>query len=296
VTLAQLIPLAVSISMGLIVFALALHASWHDVTSLLRRPSLLARSLLAMIVVMPLLAAGVAAAFGLHHAIEVALILLAVSPVPPILPGKELKAGGRASYAIGLLATSALLTIATAPLSVILLGKLFGRTVHVTMGDIWPAVAMSVLAPLALGLIVKRVAPSFSMRAAKPLSGAATVLLVVACLPILVQSRHALAAQLGDGTLIAVTLFVIAGVFVGHVLGGPDPHDRTVLALSTASRHPGVAMAVAHAAAPEDHGVPGAVLFAFLVGTIATIPYVKWRQRVELASASAAGTPREGRT
>ena len=53
-----------------------------------------------------------------------------------------------------------------------------------------------------------------------------------------------------------------------------------MLALSTASRHPGMAMAIAHAVAPADKTVPAAILLAFLVATLATIPYVKRRTRL----------------
>src|SRR5262245_25592897 len=105
-SLAQLIPLALQVSIGLIVFSLALQAQPGDLVSLWRRPGLLFRSLLSMVVVMPLLAAGIALAFKLKPAVEAALILLSVAPVPPILPGKQVKAGGSLSYALGLLATS----------------------------------------------------------------------------------------------------------------------------------------------------------------------------------------------
>src|SRR5262252_7085921 len=114
-SLAQLIPLALEISIGLIVLAIGLRATPGDLTYVLRKPSLLLRSVLAMNVLMPLVAAGIAAAFHLRPAVEAALILLAVSPVPPILPGKEQKAGGNVSYAVGLLAVSAVLAIGSAP-------------------------------------------------------------------------------------------------------------------------------------------------------------------------------------
>jgi bile acid:Na+ symporter, BASS family len=89
----------------------------------------------------------------------------------------------------------------------------------------------------------------------------------------------ALVAQIGDFTLLAIVVFVVAGLAVGHWLGGPHPDDRTVLALSTATRHPGVAVAIAQVNAPDDHSIAAAVLLAFLVGTIVSVPYVKWRAR-----------------
>ena len=51
-----------------------------------------------------IVAVALAVAFDFTPVVEVALLALAISPVPPLLPGKEFKAGGRASYTIGLLA------------------------------------------------------------------------------------------------------------------------------------------------------------------------------------------------
>src|SRR5262245_16160574 len=126
-SLAQLIPLVLQISIALIVFCVALQATQGDITYLLRRPSLLVRSLLAMNVVMPILAALIAGLFHLRPGLEVALILLAVSPVPPILPRKEAAAGGNVSYGIGLLAVSAVVAVVSVPLSVTVIGRLFGH-------------------------------------------------------------------------------------------------------------------------------------------------------------------------
>ena len=57
-TLAQLVPVLLQVSIGLIVFAVGLQSTPGDLTYLLRRRSLLARSVLSMNVVMPLIAAG----------------------------------------------------------------------------------------------------------------------------------------------------------------------------------------------------------------------------------------------
>jgi BASS family bile acid:Na+ symporter len=92
-------------------------------------------------------------------------------------------------------------------------------------------------------------------------------------------------AQIGNFTLVAIAVIVLVGLLVGHLLGGPDPRDRTALALSTASRHPGVAAGVAMAVMPDDRSVLAAVLFAFLVAVIVTTFYGKWRKRLNAESA-----------
>src|SRR5215510_14521258 len=108
--LADLILLTIKVSIVLTVFALALKATPQDALYLFRRPRQLMRSVLSMNVVMPVFAAVFIRAFDfLHPAVKIALVALSVSPVPPILPRKELKAGAKASYTIGLLVGAALL-------------------------------------------------------------------------------------------------------------------------------------------------------------------------------------------
>jgi len=99
-TLHMMILFALKASIILSVFAIGLESLPGDAAYLLRRPGKLARSLLAMDVVMPLLAASIVAAFDLNAAVEVALVALAVSPAPPVLPKKQIKAKGEPSYAI----------------------------------------------------------------------------------------------------------------------------------------------------------------------------------------------------
>jgi len=76
---------------------------------------------------------------------------------------------------------------------------------------------------------------------------------------------------------------VAIGLIVGHLLGGPDPRDCVVLALATASRHPGVALAIAAANFPQEKRVLGAILLYLLISLVVSVAYLAWRRR-ELAS------------
>ena len=288
-SLAQLIPIVLAISIGLIVFCLALRTQPGDLSSLLRNPSLLVRSVLAMNVIMPVLAAGIATLSRLPAEVRVALILLAVSPVPPVLPGKQGKAGGNVSYAIGLLVVAAVVSIVTVPLTVSLIGRFFGRDVDVPATAIAMTVGKTVLLPLLAGAIVRRLAPALSARIAKPLSLFGTILLVVALIPVLIASWPAVSRILQGASVVAIVVFTAAGLLVGHLLGGPDPDDRTVLGLASATRHPGVAMTIAGAitSAENQPAVTATILLAVLVGIVVTIPYVKLRRRTHVIGASA---------
>ncbi len=277
--LATLILLALKTSILLTVFGLALEATMDDALYLFRRPSKLVRSLLSMNVIMPLFAAALVAVFNLVQAVEIALITLAVSPVPPILPKKQVKAGGRGSYAIGLLVAAAVLAIVFVPLTIDLLGRVFDRPVQISVATIAKLVLTTVLLPLAAGIAVHHFAPAFAERIAKPLSLVAAVMLIGGALPVVFTAWPAITSLIGNGTILAIEAFVVVGLAAGHLLGGPAPEDRTVLAFSTASRHPGIALAIASANAPGQKLVLAAVLLYLIVNAAVSIPYKKWQQR-----------------
>ena len=67
-------------------------------------------------------------------------------------------------------------------------------------------------------------------------------------------------------------------------LGGPVPENRTSLAIATSSRHPGVALLLARANFPAEKLVVAAVLLYLLVNAVLAIPYLLWikRRRTQL--------------
>jgi BASS family bile acid:Na+ symporter len=141
-------------------------------------------------------------------------------------------------------------------------------------------VAVSVIAPLAAGMFVRYVAPEFTERIVKPVSMFANLLLVVAALIVLFNISGAIWGMIGHGVLVVLALFTLVGIAIGHFLGGPDPDDRTVLALATGIRHPGLAMAIASVNFPDQKAAVLAVVVCHvLVGLILSIPYLIWRKR-----------------
>jgi BASS family bile acid:Na+ symporter len=284
-TLAQAIPLAINVSLFALVMSLGLKASVDDLLFLWRRPGLLVRTILSMNVIMPLLAIGAALVLDLPRPVEIALVALAFSPVPPILPGKQVKAGGTESYAIGLLASMSLLAIVIVPASVEIAGAIFGGDIHMPLGRVVGIVAVSVILPLVIGIAVRRFLPDLAERVARPVSLLATLLLVVACIPVLVVTGRQIWDLTGHGVVIALVLFTLVGLLVGHLLGGPDPDDRTDLALATSTRHPGVAIAIAAYNFPEEKAVLAVVVFHLVFGAIAALPYVRWRKRAHALGA-----------
>jgi BASS family bile acid:Na+ symporter len=274
-----LILLAVKASLALMVLGIGLQATPRDATYLVRHPALFGRSLLAMNILMPLLALSIGVTFTLHPAVSLALVALTLSPVPPFLPNKAMKAGGDGSYMVGLFAATSVAAIVVVPLSMWILGAVFGTPLLMRPAAITKLVGASVLAPLGIGIGLRAVAPSAAARAAKPVTLIAIVVLIAALIPVLIKAWPAMRSLIGNGTLAAIVGMTLAGLGVGHLLGGPDPDDRTVLALATAARHPAVAIAILSANFPDEKLVPAAVVLALIVGAIASVPYTVWSKR-----------------
>ena len=279
----------------LLVATLGLQADRADATALLRQPKRLLRSLASMLVIMPIVAAALAHAFELERAVEIALVALALSPVPPFLPPRNIKAGGEASYAIGLLVATSLVSIVYVPLALALFELFVDVQLDLPVWRVIVPVGWSVFLPLLAGLLVKRLAPDVAARVAGPVGRLASLLLLVGLIPLLVTQLPKAIPLVGNGTLAVMLAFCLIGLAVGHLLGGPAASDRMTLALSTAARHPGVAMAIVKANFPGQTLVFPVVLLYIVLSTIVTLPYIRWVTRQTTSSPAPTGPSRRTR-
>ncbi len=275
----QLMMLAINASMFLIVFKLGVDTTFAGVTYLFRRPTLLLRSILAMNVVMPVLVILACLAFRPSQTIAVALIGLAISPVPPFLPNQQLGAGGPSRYVFGLLVATALASIVLVPLSIAIIDHAFGRDAEIPASKVAAIMLMTVLAPLVAGVATRRFAPAFAERIERPVSIVGNLLLIAAVIPLLIVVTPLFWPLIGSGVIAALVAFTLIGVAVGHAFGGPDADRRAVLALATGSRHPGIALAIASINFPARTDVIAVVIYHLLIGALVALPYVIWRKR-----------------
>ena len=279
-TAQQIVMLVLQVSILLTVFGFGLETTLHDLQYLVRRPALLARSLLAMFVIMPIVAVILVRAFALRPSFEIALLALAISPVPPLLPGKEGKAAGHAAYGLALMAVVSILAIVVVPLWVQLLGRYFDRQLQMPPAAIAKVVVVMTILPLITGVMVRTLLPGVATRLEKPARLVSTVLLVAGALALVIAAMPVIWSVTEPGILVAVTVFVLIGLSVGHWLGGPQPEDATVLALSTASRHPAIALAVAKLNFPDEPHLGATILLYLILLAVLTVPYVRRQRRL----------------
>jgi BASS family bile acid:Na+ symporter len=231
-----------------------------------------------MNVVMPLFTTSMTAVFHLHPVVETTLIALAVSPIPPLLPKRVLKVGGDKSYTIGLLVAASLFAIFFVPLVVDLLGIAFGGPAKISHSMVMLIVGITMLEPLVAGMLARLISLSFAERVTKPISRVASVL-IIDVVPIFLISMPTVMSMIGNGTLVGIVAFILMGLSVGHLPGGPKLENRTVLALMTSSRHPGIAVAIANTIYPEKNFVIATVLLYLLLNMLISFPYLIWSKR-----------------
>jgi BASS family bile acid:Na+ symporter len=288
VELLQLSMLAIKVSVLTLVFALGLNATTAEATYAFRHPRRLLRGFLALAVVVPVVAAAFALVADLPRPVAIAIVAMSISPVPPILPMAQLKGGARPEYAYGVLVAAALLSVIVVPVAVIVLGALFGMDARFPPAAIAKIVGLSVLAPVALGIAVRHFWADGAERLGPWLRKAATVVLAVALLPILARAWPAMRGLMSTGMSMAVVLAVVViAIATGHLLGGPNREDRVALAIASAMRHPGVALALARTNAPDEPLVPAAVLTYFLTALVLTSAYSAVRKRLTAGEAAA---------
>ena len=276
---AQVLGLIVQGSIVLTMLGLGFSTTWQDATYLFRRPALLGRAVLSMSVVMPLVAAGLAAIFSYPFEVEVALVALAVSPVPPLLHRRQLKVGGRREYVVGLLFAMSVLAIILVPLTVVILDRFFGATALLAPAAVAKIVLTTILLPLAAGMTIRRWLPA-AEKVSRPIMNVAFILLLGAALVLLYVVWPTTQSYIGHGEVLVLAALAAIGVAVGHLLGGPLAGDRTTLALATATRHPAVALAVATSGALTDKKPELAIILLYVVvAALVTMPYQVWRGR-----------------
>lgn len=223
-TLALALKLMIVLSVILMLFAISLRARASDLGYLFTHWRLGLGALVAMFVIAPAVAIVISYVFDLNPAVEIALVTIALSPIPPILPNKQVKAGGRACYVTGLLFGATIVAIFAAPLGVHLASRIFGFEGEIGFMAVAIPLIVTILLPLILGVAV---APLLKEGPLSKLSAIASkagvVLLVVAAVGLLIMIFPRMLEVIGHGTLLALAVMAIVGLIAGYLFGGSDP-------------------------------------------------------------------------
>ena len=278
----ETLTLLLKLSVGVLILAIGMGATFADLGYLWRRPRLLLRSLLAMYVLVPLAAFLLVAFLPLSPGLKAALLVFAVSAGAPLLP-RKLGAFGSEAYVFSLLVISSALAIVMVPAWVGLLGRHFDVAAQIAPSTVAVALGKAFLLPLALGMALRAIFPRLGVRLSERLIAGAGVVLGVCALLLLATHAELLTSIRWQGMATLVTLLLLA-LAIGHALGGPSPDDRTALAVACATRHLGIALLVA-ASFPGPRTT--VVVAAYVLASAAvTLPYLKWRRKASATTSA----------
>jgi BASS family bile acid:Na+ symporter len=284
-----LVPLMFAGSLTGLLVAVGLDADLDDLFYFFRHPWWLAKAVVAVNLVAPLTAMAVVALVPVSPAVRAGILLMAVSPVPPFIPGRRAQGREHRAYAYGLYVALSLLSTVLVPLTVLALSAFYGRKLDFNPASVAGHVAMAVLPPLAIGLLVRRVAPVFAHHARGVISLISGLVLLASVAAVLARLWPDMIALFGNGAVAAMAVLAAVTLAAGHMLGGPDPRDRPALALTSASRHPDLALTIA-ATNTTDPRVTAAILLVMIVGLVLSIPYELWLRRRPARPALAASS------
>jgi len=249
-----------------------------QLTSLWRRPALLIRSLLAVLVLVPGVVLLLLWLLDLPRAVATGLAVLAATPGAPLTTMRSQMAGGSTPYSASLQLTLALLAVLTTPLTLAIFHAMFVlETSGLASLEVARQVAIVQFLPVSIGLLVRRLVPGLAGIAAKPLTVLAKVLFGLLIAAILVPGIRMI---LHFGALPALAIVIMVGVSLalGHLLGDPIPDERAALAIATIARNVGLALFITALNRAEQAVLP-TLLSYMILGAIVAVPYSTWSKR-----------------
>ncbi len=125
----------------------------------LRSPSLLFRGLISVLVIVPLIGFATTSALNLTLPEQVGVVLMAIAPGAPLALRRALASGGDAGFAPTLQITIAVLAVPAVPLWVLIGNWILGTHGMIDASAVARQVFLAQLLPLAMGSVVKRLAP-----------------------------------------------------------------------------------------------------------------------------------------
>jgi bile acid:Na+ symporter, BASS family len=281
----ELVPIVAQAALALIIASIGLQARARDVLAAMRNTNLVLKGLVAVNIIVPIVAIIICSILPINSSVRIGIVIMAVSPMAPLVQMKMWKGGLDTSHAIGLYVALILSAILFVPATIALLSALYPGEASISVAAVAKMVAITTLLPVAVGLAISHWAPNLARRAAPVVLIIGFIAVGLLAVLILYKEGGAILRLLGDGTLFAIAVTVAAGLAAGHWLGRPNPANSDALAMAAGTRHPGIAALIVHANF-TDPRVMSTVLLFLLTGIIMTLAYLVWQLRRQRAAAN----------
>lgn len=273
-------PSAIVIFTGFVVFAqmygLGTRQTPGTFRHLLANWSLLFRSFVSILLVVPLVTATLIAFLPLPVYVATGLAILASSPGAPLTTRRSEAAGADFEFVSALQLFVALLAVLYTPLALAAFASIHEIEIEpVAHGSVALQVGMVTLLPASLGWLSALLVPRLRNRHNRivaVLSKGLYLLFLLALLLALVfvpDLRNSMA--IGWSAAGAIVLICVIALVSGFVLGGPDRKRRSGLAVATIARNIGLALFIAELSESTYAAIPTILLFA-VTGVCIALP------------------------
>jgi BASS family bile acid:Na+ symporter len=237
--------------------AIGLKVTTSELISALQDRSLMIRSLVVNIVIVPILGLLLVKIVPMSQDAKVGILLLAAAPGGLNAIQFTSKTKNALCYAASLLFILTLLSVLLAP---VIAGLMLPVDTSFTLpyGRVIRFLLLYLLLPLLAGLGVHRVSKRVAETLSKPTALIGTVLFVVVVILMLAQRKQAMAAM-SKTELAAIIGFIILTMIIGWLFGGPSMETRRILATTTSMRNAALCFVIA------TNGFPGTDVIAIVV-------------------------------
>ena len=238
--LSEVVPLATLVFVVSSMLAVGLNLSVGQILAPLRNGKLVSLALLANFVVMPLGTFAIEKLLRLDQSLAVGLLLLGTAAGAPFLPKLAQIAKGNVAFSVGLMVLLMVVTVGYMPLVLPLLLE----GVSVDPLKMVRSLVLLMLLPLAVGLAMKARFEVAAARVKPVLDAVSNLSLILVTVLIWVTNFDKVLGIFGTRGILGGILFIVLGIGIGHLLGGPGLDTRRVLALGTAQRNIAAALLV----------------------------------------------------
>lgn len=206
------------VALGIIMLGLGLSLTLDDFRRVAQHPRAVLVALGCQLLVLPLLCFGLVEVLDLDPVLAVGMLLLAASPGGTSANLYSHLFRGDVALNVSLTAINSILAIGTLPLitNLALAHYRLGDEVSLQFRKV-VEVFVIVLAPVAIGMVVRAARPAFAARMDRPVRTASAVILLVLVLGILVGQREDAGDYLAQAGL-AATLFCVLSLVIGFVV------------------------------------------------------------------------------
>jgi bile acid:Na+ symporter, BASS family len=274
-TAEQLILMLLQVILFTSVLTLGFKSTLSEPFFLFRHPRLFIRTFIAIYIVAPVLTAVILVLVPLPVDVKTGVILLAISPVATTLPHNMLILRANPPYVYSILISMSLIAVVMIPISLAILTALpLTHDASVPPFEVVKLIAQTVLLPLIIGAIIRRLAPRWTERLSQPINAISGKALIAALLALLALNLGGI-AEAGLLSFIVLLFLTVSALAAGHFLGGSAVGDRAALAMAAAQRQTAIATLIAAINFPSPVTIDVIVIY-LIINILAIKLYTKW--------------------